>query len=66
MEGEVLLEVVILKRGLIGPIRILRSLDLGLDLNAIRCVRQWRFTPGTFEGAAVDVITEIEVEYSIV
>lgn len=63
--GEVLLEVVILAEGKVGPVRVLRGLGAGLNEKAIECVRQWRFVPGKFKGEPVDVIAEIEVNFSI-
>ena len=65
VEGEVILEVVILAEGKIGPVRILRGLSSGLNERAIECVRQWRFVPGKFKGQPVDVIAEIAVNFSI-
>ncbi len=65
IEGSVILEVVILKSGRVGPARIIRSLDAGLDERAIAAVREWRFAPGRFRGEAVDVLAEIEVEFRL-
>lgn len=65
IEGKVILEVVILKNGRIGPARVLRSLDRGLDDKAIAAVRQWTFLPGRFRGEPVDVLAEIEVEFRL-
>ena len=65
VQGPVVLEVVILAEGKIGPIRILRGLSAGLNQKAIECVRQWLFVPGKFKGQPVDVIAEIEVNFSI-
>lgn len=65
IQGTVVLEVVILKTGQVGPVRILRSLDRGLDLKAIEAVRQWQFKPGMFKSQAVDVIAEITVDFTL-
>ncbi len=65
IEGTVVLEVVILRSGRIGPARILKSLDPGLDEKAIAAVRKWTFLPGRFRGNPVDVIAEIEVEFRL-
>ena len=50
VQGPVVLEVVILAEGKVGPVRVLRGLGDGLNEKAIECVRQWRFVPGKFEG----------------
>ena len=65
IEGIVILEVVILKNGRVGPARIIRSLDAGLDAKAVAAVRQWTFLPGRYRGEAVDVLAEIEVEFRL-
>ena len=65
IEGIVILEVVILKNGRVGPARVIRSLDAGLDAKAIAAVREWVFLPGSFRGEAVDVLAEIEVEFRL-
>ena len=65
IEGIVILEVVILKSGRIGPARVIRSLDAGLDAKAIAAVREWTFQPGRYRGEAVDVLAEIEVEFRL-
>ena len=65
IEGIVVLEVVILKSGRVGPARVIRSLDAGLDAKAVAAVREWTFLPGRFRGEAVDVLAEIEVEFRL-
>ena len=65
IEGIVVLEVVILSSGRVGPARVIRSLDAGLDEKAIAAVREWLFVPGSFRGEAVDVLAEIEVEFRL-
>ena len=65
VQGAVVLEVIILREGKIGPVRVLRGLSEGLNERAIECVRQWLFVPGKLNGESVDVIAEIEVNFSI-
>ena len=54
IQGEVLVECVIKADGTVGDVQVIRSLDstFGLDQEAIKAVRQWRFRPGTAEGRA--------------
>ena len=65
IQGSVELEVVILANGTVGPVRILQSLDRGLDLKAIEAVRQWRFKPGLFQSKPVDVLAVITVDFTL-
>ena len=65
VEGTVLLEVVILKEGNVGPVRVVRGLAAGLNQQAIDCVRQWAFVPAKLQGQPVDLLVEIAVQFSI-
>ena len=65
IQGIVEREVVILANGTAGPVRIIRSLDRGLDLKAIEAVRQWRFKPALFQSKPVDLLVEIIVDFNI-
>lgn len=63
IEGDVVLEIVITNRGTVDRVRVLRGLGAGLDENAIAAVRQWRFEPARRQGAPVDVVVEVSVEF---
>ena len=67
LSGEVLLEIVVLADGTVGSARILRSLDrrYGLDDEALRTAKLWRFKPATVAGKAVDVIVQLALEFRI-
>lgn len=65
IEGEVVLEIVVRRDGSVGDVRVRRGLDRGLDQRAIAAVRQWRFAPATRRGAAVDVIVEVGVDFTL-
>lgn len=65
VSGEVVLEVVVLRDGAVGTVRVLRGLGSGLDERAIEAVRQWRFEPARFRGTPVDVLVEVAVEFRL-
>ena len=65
IQGVVQLSSVVDENGLAQDIKILRSLDKGLDENAILAVRQWRFKPGQKEGKPVAVQVTIEVSFKL-
>jgi protein TonB len=65
IEGDVVLEVVVRGDGSVGNVRVLRRLGAGLDERAIEAVRQWRFTPARRQGAAVDVVVEVSVDFRL-
>jgi TonB family protein len=63
--GEVVLEVVVLRDGSVGSIRVTQGLGSGLDERAIEAVRQWRFAPARRLGQPVDVQVEVAVEFRL-
>jgi TonB family protein len=67
IQGEVLLECIVQPNGEVGNIRIVRSLDstFGLDQEAIKAARQWRFAPGTKQGQPVPVLVTIAIAFTL-
>jgi protein TonB len=63
--GDVVLEIVVLRDGSVGDIKIVRGLDGGLSERAVQAVRQWRFVPARRLGMPVDVIVEVAVEFKL-
>ncbi len=65
--GTVLLDCVVNTDGTVSDVRVTRSLDTqyGLDQEAVKAVRQYRFTPGTKDGQPVPVRVSIEVSFSL-
>jgi TonB family protein len=50
VSGTVLLSFVVREDGTTSDIRVIRKLGAGLDEEAIKAVRQWRFEPATIDG----------------
>jgi len=67
VQGVVELEAVVLQDGSVGDVQITRSLDhtFGLDNEAIKAVKQWRFAPGTRLGQPVPVLVTIELTFTL-
>jgi len=65
IEGTVVLELVVTCEGLPSQIRVVRSLDAGLDQQAIEAAEQWRFAPGRLGGAPVDVLVTLMLDFHI-
>jgi TonB family protein len=63
--GDVVLEIVVRYDGSVGDVRVVRRLGGGLDERAVQAVRQWRFAPATRQGAPVDVVVEVAVEFRL-
>jgi periplasmic protein TonB len=64
-QGTVLVECVVQADGTIGDVKVLKSLDAGLDQEAIKAVRQWRFEPGTKDGKPVPVMVTLEMTFTL-
>ncbi|MYJ03061.1 MAG: energy transducer TonB [Acidobacteria bacterium] len=65
IEGEVVLEVIVLADGSVGDIRILRSLGYGLDEAAVGAMRDWRFVPARRQDVPVAVFVEVAMEFRL-
>jgi TonB family protein len=55
------------KDGTVGDVQVIRSLDstFGLDGEAIKAAKQWRFAPGTRMGEPVPVLITIELTFTL-
>jgi TonB family protein len=67
IQGTVLLQCTVLPDGAVSDVQVLRSLDgvFGLDEEAKKAARQWRFSPGTRMGAPVPVQITIELTFTL-
>jgi len=67
IQGSVVLECVVQTDGTVGDVRVIRSLDTtyGLDQEAIKAAKQWRFAPGTRNGEPVPVMVSIELTFTL-
>jgi protein TonB len=67
LQGMVTIEAVVLPDGTVGPVQVLRSLDsrFGLDQEALRTVKQWRFAPGMLKGQPVPVRVAVEMTFTL-
>jgi protein TonB len=67
VQGVVLLECVVQSTGAVGTCDVVRSLDsnFGLDQEALKAAKQWRFRPGTRFGEPVAVLVTIELTFTL-
>jgi protein TonB len=67
VQGSVWIECVVMPDGSVGDLRITRSLDrrFGLDEEAVKAARRWRFRPGRLNGQPTSVIVSIELTFSV-
>jgi TonB family protein len=67
IQGMVTMEAVVMPDGSVGDVHIVRSLDskFGLDQEAIKTLKQWRFRPGLRLGQPVPVLIVVEMSFTI-
>ena len=65
VQGTVLIECVVETDGSVGDVRVTKSLDEDLDLEAVKAVRQWRLEPGKKDGKAVRVQITLEMTFTL-
>jgi len=67
VQGVVVLECVVRPDGTVGDVSVIRSLDstFGLDQEAIKAAKAWRFAPGTRMGEPVSVLISIELTFTL-
>ncbi len=65
VEGIVILEAIINKRGRVDSVKILRSIPL-LDSSAVEAVKQWRFKPAKINGVPVKCYFTLTVRFKLV
>src|SRR5207302_11497878 len=64
-QGTVILNVVINEAGVPTDVTVVRSLGFGLDEEAVRAFKQWRFKPALRLGQPVSVYQPIEVNFAL-
>ena len=67
IQGTAWLECVVMPDGTVGRVWIVRSLDrvFGLDEQALKAAREWRFRPGRRRGQAVPVLIRIGMDFNL-
>ena len=67
VQGTVWLDCVVMPDGTVGNVEVTKSLDstFGLDQEAIKAAKQWRFVPGTRLGEPVAVLVTIELTFTL-
>jgi len=65
VEGTVVTEMVVDASGNVADVKLVRSLDKGLDESAMQTLRTWKFTPATKKGKPVPVRLIADVSFRI-
>jgi protein TonB len=67
VQGTVVVQAIVRPDGSVTDVEVTKSLDptFGLDQEAVRAARQWRFYPGTRFGEPVSVRISIELAFTL-
>jgi periplasmic protein TonB len=67
IQGVVVVECIIMPDGTVGDVQVVKSLDptFGLDQEAVKAAKQWRFVPGKKQGQPVPVLVTIELAFNL-
>ena len=66
IQGTVVLEMIVGSDGVPYDVRVVRSLDAGgLDAEAIRAAKAWRFNPGRLGDTPVDVLVVLVIDFHL-
>jgi protein TonB len=65
ISGVVILEATIDERGEVADVRLLRSVHPLIDVEAIKAVRQWRYSPLTLNGHLSPFVLTVTLSFSL-
>jgi TonB family protein len=65
IEGVVYLYVVVGADGAPAEVTVFGPVSPDLDAAAVKAVKQWRFTPGSYDGKAVPLAAVIEIDFRL-
>ena len=65
VEGRVFVQFIVDKKGRVTDPVVQRGIGAGCDEEAVRCVRQTRFTPGRQDGEPVEVKMSLPVTFRL-
>jgi periplasmic protein TonB len=65
INGTVVVAMIVTADGQVHDVKVTKSLDEGLDKQAVAVVRTWRFEPATKDGKPVAVHLKAEVDFRL-
>ena len=65
VQGTVTLEAIVETDGTVGDVTVTKGLEPGLDEQAVKAARLWRFEPGKKDGKAVRVRITLEMTFTL-
>jgi TonB family protein len=65
INGVVVIAMIVTAEGRVRDVKVIKSLDAGLDKQAAAAVRKWKFEPATKDGKPVAVHLKTEVDFRL-
>lgn len=65
VQGEVVMRAVVNIDGSVSDVIVTRSLDPGLDQEAVKSLQQWQFAPATKDGVPVRMAVNIVLDFNL-
>ncbi len=64
--GQVIVALIVDKEGMPQNVHVLRGVGMGLDEEALKAVKQYRFKPALQNGRPVPVYLNVQINFQIV
>ncbi|HEX9733349.1 MAG TPA: TonB family protein [Thermoanaerobaculia bacterium] len=65
VQGVVIVQAIIDKEGNVTNVKVLKGLSMGLDDEAVKAIKKWKFEPATLNGKPVDVYYNLTVNFRL-
>ena len=65
VQGVVIVQAIIDKEGNVTNVKVLKGLSMGLDDEAVKAIKKWKFKPATLNGKPVDVYYNLTVNFRL-
>jgi len=65
LEGQVVLWLVVTSDGTPEGVKVVKGLGMGLDEQAVKAIKQWKFQPAMYDGKPVPVQINVEVNFRL-
>ena len=65
IQGVVIVQAIVNKTGDVTNVKVLKGLPMGLEEEAVKAIKRWKFEPATLNGKPVDVYYNLTVNFRL-